>query len=99
MAVLRALGMTRWQARGLVVTQASVLAVIGLLIGVPLGFALGRTLWRITAESTPLLYVPPVAFWALVLIVPLALLIANLLAAPPGQRAARLRIGHVLRAE
>ncbi|MGH3755936.1 MAG: hypothetical protein ACRDRP_25300 [Pseudonocardiaceae bacterium] len=36
---------------------------------------------------------------ALALIVPLALLIANLLAAPPGQRAARLPIGQVLRAE
>lgn len=99
MAVLRALGMTRWQARGVVVTQASVLAVIGLLFGIPLGLALGRTLWRVVADDTPLQYVPPVALWALVLIVPVTLLIANLLAAPPGHRAARLRISHVLRAE
>ncbi|MGQ0716434.1 MAG: FtsX-like permease family protein [Pseudonocardiales bacterium] len=98
-AVLRALGMTRRQARGVVVTQASVLAGIGLLFGVPLGLALGRTLWQVVADATPLLYVPPVAVAALVLIGPLALLVANLLAAPPGQRAARLRIGHVLRAE
>lgn len=98
-AVLRALGMTRWQSRGVVATQASLLAGIGLALGIPLGLALGRTLWRVVADSTPLFYVPPVAFWALVLIVPLALLTANLLAAPPGQRAARLRIGHVLRTE
>lgn len=98
-AVLRAVGMTRWQSRGVVVTQATVLAIIGLALGIPLGLALGRTMWRIVADYTPLLYVPPVAFWALVLVTPLALLIANLLAAPPGQRAARLRIGHVLRAE
>jgi FtsX-like permease family len=98
-AVLRALGMTRWQSRGIVVTHASVLAGIGLAFGIPLGLALGRTTWRVVADSTPLLYVPPVALAALVLIAPLALLIANLLAAPPGQRAARLRIGHVLRAE
>lgn len=38
------------------------------------------------ATMTPLLCVPPVAVAALVLIAPLALLIANLLAAPPGQR-------------
>lgn len=98
-AVLRAVGMTPWQARGVVITQASVLAVIGLLFGIPLGLALGRTLWRVVADSTPLLYVPPVAVVALVLIVPLALLIANLLAASPGHRAARLRISQVLRTE
>lgn len=99
LAVLRALGMTRRQTRGVVVTQASVLALIGLVFGVPLGVALGRTLWRVVAEYTPLYYVPPVAIWALLLVAPLALLVANLLAAWPGQQAARLRLGHILRAE
>ncbi len=98
-AVLRALGMTRWQSRGVVVTQATVLAIAGLLFGVPLGLALGRTLWRVVADSTPLRYVPPVAFWALALIVPLALVIVNLLAAFPGQRAAQLPVNQILRAE
>ena len=59
MAVLRALGMTRRQSRGVVVTQASLLAVVGLLLGVPLGLALGRTLWRVVADHTPLDHVPP----------------------------------------
>ncbi len=98
-AVLRALGMTGWQSRGVVVTQATVLVGVGLLFGIPLGVALGRTLWQLVADSTPLHYVPPVAFWVLVLIVPLALLTANLLAAPLGQRAARLRVSEILRAE
>jgi hypothetical protein len=98
-AVLRALGMTRWQSRGVVLTHASVLAVIGLAFGIPLGLVLGRTMWRVVAQSMPLLYVAPVAVAALVLIAPLALLIANLLAVPPGQHAARLRIGHTLRAQ
>ena len=98
-SVLRALGMTRRQARGVVVTQASVLAVIGLLFGIPLGFALGRALWRAVAASTPLAYHPPLALWALLLITPAVLLAANLLAAWPGHRAARLRSGQILRAE
>jgi ABC-type antimicrobial peptide transport system permease subunit len=98
-AVLRALGMTRRQSRELVVTQASVLAVIGLLFGIPLGLALGRTLWRLVSDTTPLQYIPPVAFWTLVLIVPLALVIANLLAALPGRLAARMHVADVLRAE
>jgi hypothetical protein len=82
-----------------VVTQASVLAVVGLAVGVPLGLALGRLVWRLVALNTPLAYHPPLALWALVLIAPLALLAANLLAAWPGQRAARLRSAQILRAE
>jgi hypothetical protein len=99
LAVLRALGMTRLQSRLVVVTQASVLAVVGLAVGVPLGFVLGRFVWRLVAQSTPMAYHPPLAVWALVLIGPLALLAANLLAAWPGQRAARLRSAQILRAE
>ncbi|MEJ7772217.1 MAG: FtsX-like permease family protein, partial [Geodermatophilaceae bacterium] len=98
-AVLRALGMTRWQSRGVVVVQASVLALVGLVLGVPLGIALGRILWQVVADYTPLQYVPPLALLALVLVVPGALIVANLLAAWPGRRAAGLRIGHVLRTE
>jgi ABC-type lipoprotein release transport system permease subunit len=99
LAVLRALGMTQSQCRWVVVTQASILAIIGLLFGVPLGLALGRTVWRAVANYTPLQYVPPTAALALLLVVPAALLIANALAAVPGRRAARLRISHILRAE
>jgi FtsX-like permease family protein len=99
LAVLRAVGMTQWQSRGVVVTQASVLALVGLAFGVPLGLAIGRTVWRAVADYTPVQYVPPLAVTAVLLVVPAALLIANALAAWPGHRAARLRIAHVLRTE
>ncbi|PZF84928.1 ABC transporter permease [Jiangella anatolica] len=99
MAVLRAVGLTRRQSRGVVAVQASVLALAGLALGIPLGVALGRVLWRYVAETTPLFYVPPVAVTALLLVVPVALLAANLLAAWPSQRAASMRVGSVLRAE
>jgi ABC-type lipoprotein release transport system permease subunit len=98
-AVLRAVGMTRWQSRWVVVTQATVLAVAGLVFGVPLGIALGRVVWRVVADYTPLEYVAPLAFWTLLLIGPAALMMANLLAAWPGNQAARMRIAHILRAE
>lgn len=98
-AVLRALGMTRRQCRAVVVTQATVLAAVGLVFGLPLGLALGRVLWRLVADLTPLQYAAPVVLLAVLLAVPVALLVANALAAWPGRRAARLRIGHVLRAE
>jgi ABC-type lipoprotein release transport system permease subunit len=98
-AVLRALGMSQRQCRWVVVTQASVLALVGLVFGVPLGLATGRTVWRVVANYTPIAYVPPFAALALLLIAPAALLLANLLAAWPGRRAARLRVAHILRAE
>jgi FtsX-like permease family len=99
LAVLRALGMTRPQTRMVVAAQASVLAVIGLVFGVPLGLALGRSLWRVVAGFTPLAYHPPLAVWALLLIGPIALLAANTLAAWPERHAAQLRTGQVLRIE
>jgi hypothetical protein len=99
LAVLRALGITRAQSRLVVTTQASLLAVIGLLFGVPLGIALGRAIWRTVAGFTPLAYHPPVALLALLLIGPAALLAANALAAWPRRRAARLQAGQVLRSE
>jgi FtsX-like permease family len=99
LAVLRALGMTRPQTRLVVATQASVLALIGLAFGVPLGLALGRAVWHVVAGFTPLAYQPPLAVWALLLIAPVTLLAANALAAWPGQRAARLRSGRALRTE
>jgi hypothetical protein len=99
LAVLRALGLTRWQCRLVVVTQATLLALIGLAFGIPLGVATGRTLWRAAAGITPLAYHTPAALWALVLIAPVALVVANLLAGWPGHRAARLRTAEILRTE
>jgi predicted lysophospholipase L1 biosynthesis ABC-type transport system permease subunit len=99
LAVLRALGMTRLQTRMVIATQVSVLALVGLVLGVPLGLALGRGIWRVVAGFTPLAYHPPVAVWPLLLIGPIALLGANALAALPGRHAARLRTGQVLRTE
>jgi FtsX-like permease family len=99
LAVLRTLGMTGPQSRLVVVMQATVLAVIGLALGIPLGLAVGRAVWRIVADFTPLAYHSPLAVLPLVLIVPVTLLAANLLAAWPGHRAARLRPGRILREE
>ena len=50
-------------------------------------------------DPTPLQYVAPLAALALLLVIPGSLLVANLLAAWPGRRAARLHIAGTLRAE
>jgi hypothetical protein len=98
-AVMRALGMTRGQARTAVLTQAIVLAVVGLLFGLPVGLALARWLWRIFSDYVPLEYAPPPAAGLLGLLALLAPVTAALLAVWPGHQVARLPVHQVLRAE
>jgi ABC-type lipoprotein release transport system permease subunit len=98
-AVLRALGMTPIQAGAVLVTQAAVVALAGLLVGIPLGLALGRTMWRYVADLVIVHYVPPTEVLGLALAIPIVLLAAGLLALWPAQRAARTRLADVLRAE
>jgi len=99
LAVLRSIGLTRWQSRSIALWQAVVLALVGVVFGVPLGMALGRSLWRSVADSTPVLHVTPLALLALILIAPIAVALAMLLAAWPSQRVASMRVGQVLRTE
>jgi hypothetical protein len=99
LAVLRTLGMTRRQVRMVIATQASVLALVGLLFGIPLGLIVGRDIWRVAAGFTPLAYHPPFALLAVLIISPVALLVANAQAAWPQLKAARLDVGQILRSE
>ena len=99
LAVLRTLGITPRQAWATSAWQATTLAVVGLVVGVPLGVAIGRTLWRWIADAAPIFYVPPLALSAVLVAVPATLLLANALAALPGRSAARLRPAEVLRSE
>lgn len=98
-AVLRAIGFTRLQARGAIAWQSTLLAAFGVVIGVPLGIACGRLVWRWLADSFPFVYVPPLALVVVVAIVPAALAVANVLAAGPARTASRIRPAEVLRAE
>jgi ABC-type lipoprotein release transport system permease subunit len=98
-AVLRALGMTQGQSRMIVVVQATVLGLVGLVFGIPLGIAAGRTLWRLVAGYTPVQYLPPTPLLVLLMIGPVAIVLVNVLAVLPARRAARTRVAAVLRAE
>lgn len=99
LAILRAVGMTRTQSIGVVVAQATTLALIGLAIGIPLGIALGRTVWRYVADITPVYYVAPFAVVAVAIVIPCAILAANVMAIRPSRRAAGMRLGEELRSE
>ena len=99
LAILRALGLTPTQSRGIVVAHAFALAGTGVVVGVPTGLALGRTLWRAAANIMPLQYEAPLPVVVLVFALPAALVAAAALAVYPARRVARLRVGHALRTQ
>ena len=99
LAVLKVLGFVRHQVSSTVVWQATTLAVLALLAGLPLGVAAGRWAWVLVADrlgAVPVSVVPAVALGLVALATVLA---ANLVAAVPAWMAARTRPAAVLRAE
>ncbi len=99
LAVLRSIGFTRRQTRLAIAWQSTLLAAGGVVVGVPLGIVSGRLVWRWLAHNFPVVYVPPLALLSVVLVVPAALALANVLAAGPARSAARIRPAEALRTE
>jgi len=99
LAVLRAMGLRPRQSAACIFWQAMTVAVVALAIGIPVGVVIGRVSWRWVANSTPLLYVAPIAALAIVAPIPAAIVLANMLAAYPARRAAGVRPAEVLRTE
>ena len=99
LAVFRALGLTPRQTRIVIASQATTIGLVGVLVGVPLGLVVGRAGWRWVARSVPFLYRAPFAAVAVLVVVPAALAIVNLVAAFPARAAGRVRTAEVLRAE
>jgi ABC-type lipoprotein release transport system permease subunit len=99
LAILKTLGFVRGQVRATVGWQATTLVLVALLIGVPLGVVAGRWAWVLFADGLGVVAVPRVPVVALVVLVPCAVLIANLVAAAPAAAAARTRPALVLRSE
>ncbi|MDP1818550.1 MAG: hypothetical protein Q8K58_01480 [Acidimicrobiales bacterium] len=79
--------------------QGTAIFVTGLALGIPLGVALGRTGWGLVADSVPLDQVAPFAMATVMLLVPVALLAAQVVAYAPGRRVARMHAAEVLRTE
>ncbi len=89
----------RRQLAAAVAWQASVAAFVGIIVGVPIGIALGRWLWDLFARDIYAVPLPTVPVLEVVLVALGALVLANLVAAVPGQMAARTPTALVLRAE
>jgi ABC-type lipoprotein release transport system permease subunit len=99
LAILKTLGFSRRQVSTTVAWQATTMAAVGVLIGVPLGLIVGRLVWQSVAEGIGVVSTPdvPVGLFVVVALVTIAL--ANLVAAVPAWVAARTRPAVVLRSE
>jgi ABC-type lipoprotein release transport system permease subunit len=99
LAVLKAVGFERRQVRATVAWQATTLACVGLVVGIPAGVVLGRFVWRLVADPLGIGagVVEPVL--DILLVVPATLVIVNLLAFFPARHASRTRPATVLRTE
>jgi ABC-type lipoprotein release transport system permease subunit len=99
LAVLKTLGFVRRQVSAAVAWQATVLVGLALLIGLPVGVAAGRWVWQLFAGQLGVPTDPRVPIVTVLLAIPVALAVANVLAAGPGWVAGRLKPAPVLRTE
>ena len=99
LALLKALGFTGNEVTASVIVQATVLGVLGLVVGIPVGIAVGRWLWILFAHQISAVPEPTVPVLALVVVGVIALVLVNVVAFLPGRAAARTPTAWVLRAE
>jgi hypothetical protein len=99
LAVFKTLGFVRGQVRAAVAWQATTLILVALAIAVPLGLAAGRWIWSVFADELGVVNEPQLPLLAVVILVPAAAVVANLVAALPAAIAARTRPAQVLRTE
>jgi ABC-type lipoprotein release transport system permease subunit len=99
LAILKTLGFDRRQVLSTVAWQATTFAAVGLVIGLPVGDALGRWLWNLFADQLGVVPAAVTPAPLLLLVVPATILFANLVAIVPARVAAKTRPALVLRAE
>ena len=99
LALLKTLGFTRRQLAAVVAWQSTIAVGIGVVVGVPVGIILGRSLWDLFARAIHAVPQPTVPALTISLVAVGALVLANVVAAAPGRQAARTRTALLLHAE
>jgi ABC-type lipoprotein release transport system permease subunit len=97
LAILRSLGFTGRQLSSAVAWHATIIVLVGLAIGIPLGVVASMRVWRGFADQLDVLPEPHSPVSLVVVAVVLALLIANAVAVVPARAARRLPVAGLLR--
>ena len=99
LAILKMLGFIPSQIRWAVAWQATTFVSVCLLIGLPVGIAVGRVIWTVFARQLGTLPEPVTPSIRLLLTIPGAVVLANVIAAVPAVIAGRMKPAPALRAE
>jgi hypothetical protein len=95
--LLKVLGFVNLQVATAVSWQATTLALVGIVVGVPLGVAVGQEVWKTFASNLGVVPVSVVPVWLVVGLAAGVVVVANLLAIAPALAASRSRPGQLLR--
>jgi putative ABC transport system permease protein len=98
-AILRALGFTRRQVRATIAFQATTIIAISLAIGLPLGAMTARWAWRVFAQQLGYVALPIIPLVEVLAVIPIAIVLANVIASVPAGAAARAQPTVALRTE
>jgi putative ABC transport system permease protein len=99
LALLKTIGFQRSQVRATVAWQATTVAVVALIVGIPVGVAGGRWGWTWLADRMHAVPEPVTPWLALAILLPGTVILVNAVAAIPAGSAARTRPAAILRAE
>jgi hypothetical protein len=99
LALLKTLGFDHRQLRATIAWQATTLATVGLIAGIPLGLIVGRFVWRLIADGLGVSTTATIPTLALLLAIPAVIALVNLTAFFPARAAARTRTAVALRSE
>ena len=99
LALFKTLGFNRSQRRATVAWQATTIATVGLVIGIPVGLIVGRFVWGLVAHDLGGGTTDAIPPSALLLTVLVAVVLLNLVAYLPARSAARTRPAVALRTE
>ncbi len=97
LAVLRVVGFVPRQLRATIAWQASTIALVALLFGVPLGILVGRGIWDVFARQIGVVVVPVVPWPTIAMEIVGTLVLANLISLLPARRVARMHTVDALR--
>jgi FtsX-like permease family len=99
LAVFKTLGFVRRQVAGVVAWQATAIGLVALVVGLPVGVAVGRWAWTMVASGLGTSSPTVVPLGALALLIPCVLVVVNLLAGWPAWSAARIAPAQAMRTE